>query len=62
MKLDWFAGKDVYPLVPAVAVPRLASGGKPVSDHDPIVISLMLNPSQGNVHGKEQELREELSK
>jgi endonuclease/exonuclease/phosphatase family metal-dependent hydrolase len=40
MKLDWFTGKDVYPLAPAVAVPGLASGGKPVSDHDPIVISL----------------------
>ena len=40
MKLDWFAGKDVLPLAPAVAVHGLTDGGKPVSDHDPIVISL----------------------
>jgi hypothetical protein len=45
-----------------VAVPGLTAGGKPVSDHDPIVISVTLNSSQRNVHGKEQELREELSK
>jgi endonuclease/exonuclease/phosphatase family metal-dependent hydrolase len=45
MKLDWFAGKDVRPLAPAVAIPELASEGKPVSDHDPIVISVALNPS-----------------
>ena len=62
MKLDWFAGKDVHPLAQAVAVPGLAAGGKPVSDHDPIVISVALKSSQRNVHGKEQELREELSK
>jgi hypothetical protein len=40
MKLDWFAGKDIRPLAPAAAVPGLAVDGKPVSDHDPIVISL----------------------
>jgi endonuclease/exonuclease/phosphatase family metal-dependent hydrolase len=40
MKLDWFAGKDIHPLAPAAAVPGLAIDGKPVSDHDPIVISL----------------------
>ena len=62
MKLDWFAGKDVRPLAPAVAVHGLADGGKPVSDHDPIVISVELNSLQRNVHGKQQELREELSK
>ena len=62
MKLDWFAGKDVRPLAPAVAVHGLADGGKPVSDHDPIVISVAFNSSQRDVHGKQQELREELSK
>jgi len=40
MKLDWFAGKDIRPLAPGAAVPGLAIDGKPVSDHDPIVISL----------------------
>jgi endonuclease/exonuclease/phosphatase family metal-dependent hydrolase len=62
MKLDWFTGKEIQPLAPAVAVPGLAFGGKPVSDHDPIVISVALKPSQRNVDGKQQELREELSK
>jgi endonuclease/exonuclease/phosphatase family metal-dependent hydrolase len=38
MKLDWFAGKGIRPLAPAVAVPGLQAHGKPVSDHDPIVI------------------------
>ena len=62
MKLDWFAGKDVLSQAPAVAVPGLTAGGKPVSDHDPIVISVKLISSQRDVHGKQQELREELSK
>ena len=42
MKLDWFAGKEIRPVGPAVAVPGLAFDGKPVSDHDPIVISLAI--------------------
>lgn len=42
MKLDWFAGKDVHPLAPAVAIPGLG-----VSDHDPIVISVALT-GRGN--------------
>ena len=40
MKLDWFTGKRVEPLAPAMAVPGLAVGGKPVSDHDPIVVTI----------------------
>jgi endonuclease/exonuclease/phosphatase family metal-dependent hydrolase len=40
MKLDWFAGKGLRPLGPAIAVPGLNAGGKPVSDHDPIVLNL----------------------
>jgi len=38
MKLDWFAGKGLEPLAPAVAVAQLWSDNKPVSDHDPIVL------------------------
>jgi hypothetical protein len=41
MKLDWFAGKDLQASAPAVAIPDLLSEGKPVSDHDPIVVSLV---------------------
>jgi endonuclease/exonuclease/phosphatase family metal-dependent hydrolase len=44
MKLDWFAGKDLSPQGPAVAVPELAHEGRPVSDHDPIALSFTLNP------------------
>lgn len=40
MKLDWFTGKSMRPLAPAVAIPGLVYNGKPVSDHDPIVISV----------------------
>jgi endonuclease/exonuclease/phosphatase family metal-dependent hydrolase len=42
MKLDWFAGKHIRALAPAVAVPGLKAGGKPVSDHDPIVVTMRL--------------------
>lgn len=38
MKLDWFAGKGVTAVAPAVVVPGLEAGGRPVSDHDPIVV------------------------
>ncbi|HLH32222.1 MAG TPA: endonuclease/exonuclease/phosphatase family protein [Terriglobia bacterium] len=62
MKLDWFAGRDIQPLAPAVAIPGLATDGKPVSDHDPIVLSFTLDSLQRDVHGEQQELREELSK
>jgi endonuclease/exonuclease/phosphatase family metal-dependent hydrolase len=41
MKLDWFAGKGIRALAPAVALPRLTEDSKPVSDHDPIVISIV---------------------
>jgi endonuclease/exonuclease/phosphatase family metal-dependent hydrolase len=37
MKLDWFAGRGIQPLAPAVAVPDLK-----VSDHDPIVLTAQL--------------------
>ncbi len=40
MKLDWFAGQGLRPLQPAVAISGLNAGGKPVSDHDPIVIDV----------------------
>jgi hypothetical protein len=42
LKLDWFAGKGIRAVSPAVAVPNLVSGGKPVSDHDPIVLTAAL--------------------
>jgi hypothetical protein len=40
MKLDWFTGKRVEPLAPALSVPGLSVGGKPVSDHDPIMVTI----------------------
>lgn len=40
MKLDWFAGRHIDALAPAAAVPGLKAGGKPVSDHDPIVLAI----------------------
>jgi endonuclease/exonuclease/phosphatase family metal-dependent hydrolase len=40
MKLDWFAGKQMDPIGPARAVPDLSVQGKPVSDHDPIVVEV----------------------
>jgi hypothetical protein len=43
MKLDWFAGKGIRPLAPAVAVPGLSQGQERVSDHDPIVMLLSLS-------------------
>jgi calcineurin-like phosphoesterase family protein len=42
MKLDWFAGKGIEPIAPAAVVAGLTSEGKPVSDHDPIVLSLRI--------------------
>jgi endonuclease/exonuclease/phosphatase family metal-dependent hydrolase len=36
MKLDWFAGKGVAPIAPAVAISGLHTGADPISDHDPI--------------------------
>ena len=39
MKLDWFAGKKIQPQAPALVIQGLNDGGKPVSDHDPIVLS-----------------------
>lgn len=38
MKLDWFAGNGLLPLGPAEVLQGLAFNGKPVSDHDPIVV------------------------
>lgn len=40
LKLDWFAGKDVARAGEAYAVPNLSHDGRPVSDHDPIVLSV----------------------
>jgi endonuclease/exonuclease/phosphatase family metal-dependent hydrolase len=37
MKLDWFAGRGIQPLAPAVAAPGLR-----VSDHDPIILTAQL--------------------
>jgi endonuclease/exonuclease/phosphatase family metal-dependent hydrolase len=62
MKLDWFAARNMQALACAVAIPGLLSGGKPVSDHDPIVVSLSPQSLKRDVHRKEQELREELPK
>jgi hypothetical protein len=42
MKLDWFAGKEIEPLAPSSAVSGLTAEGKPVSDHDPIVVEICL--------------------
>jgi hypothetical protein len=39
MKLDWFAGKKIHSKSPAVVIHDLNDGGKPVSDHDPIVLA-----------------------
>src|SRR5262245_55882289 len=39
MKLDWFAGKKIRPQAPALVIQGLNDGGKPVSDHDPIVLT-----------------------
>jgi endonuclease/exonuclease/phosphatase family metal-dependent hydrolase len=39
MKLDWFAGKKIQPQSPALVIHGLNDGGKPVSDHDPIVLA-----------------------
>jgi len=45
MKLDWFAGKQLQAMAPGLAVSDLTAGGKAISDHDPIVVSLCLRDS-----------------
>ena len=40
MKLDWFAGKQLQAVAPGLAVSDLTAGGKAISDHDPIVVSI----------------------
>jgi endonuclease/exonuclease/phosphatase family metal-dependent hydrolase len=42
MKLDWFAGKRLRAVAPAQVLGGLQFRGKPVSDHDPIVVSFVL--------------------
>src|SRR4029077_6523671 len=42
MKLDWFAGSEILPLQPASVISGLTDGGRPVSDHDPIVLSFSI--------------------
>lgn len=42
MKLDWFAGLGIQPEQPASAIPGLVDDGRPVSDHDPIVLRFQL--------------------
>jgi len=42
LKLDWFAGRGVVKAGAVQAVGNLKHDGRPVSDHDPIVISLRL--------------------
>jgi endonuclease/exonuclease/phosphatase family metal-dependent hydrolase len=42
MKLDWFAGKQIKPLTPAVAIRGLTTAGKRISDHDPIALAFQL--------------------
>jgi endonuclease/exonuclease/phosphatase family metal-dependent hydrolase len=49
MKLDWFAGKDIRALAPAAALPGLLFEGKPVSDHDPITISIVPKKIQSGI-------------
>jgi len=41
MKLDWFAGREIEPMTRPVVVSDLTSQGKPVSDHDPIAMSVL---------------------
>src|SRR5262245_33892261 len=40
MKLDWFAGRQLRAAAPGLAVAGLTAGGKAISDHDPIAVSL----------------------
>jgi endonuclease/exonuclease/phosphatase family metal-dependent hydrolase len=47
MKLDWFAGKGVAPVAPAVAIPDLTDEGRRISDHDPIVLPFKVNDFPG---------------
>jgi endonuclease/exonuclease/phosphatase family metal-dependent hydrolase len=43
MKLDWFAGTGIQPQKPASVISGLMEEGRPVSDHDPIVLSFLIN-------------------
>jgi endonuclease/exonuclease/phosphatase family metal-dependent hydrolase len=38
LKLDWFAGRGIRPVGPAHAIAGLSDQGRPVSDHDPLVL------------------------
>jgi endonuclease/exonuclease/phosphatase family metal-dependent hydrolase len=42
MKLDWFAGRGVQPQQPASVISGLVHDGRPVSDHDPIVLTFSI--------------------
>src|SRR5215475_3126308 len=42
MKLDWFAGKEIKPLAPAVGIRGLTTRGKRISDHDPIALAFQI--------------------
>ena len=42
MKLDWFAGKEIVPVSPPLALAGLVDQGRPVSDHDPIALTFTL--------------------
>ncbi len=42
MKLDWFAGSGIRPREPAAVISGLRDEGRPVSDHDPIVLSFQI--------------------
>jgi endonuclease/exonuclease/phosphatase family metal-dependent hydrolase len=42
MKLDWFAGRGIQPEQPAAVISGLIHDGRPVSDHDPIVLTFSI--------------------
>ncbi len=46
MKLDWFAGTGIQPDAPAKAIAGLEENGRPVSDHDPIVLAFKVGRPQ----------------
>ena len=39
-RLDWFAGRKVKPVAPAVERPRAAADGRPLSDHSALVVDV----------------------
>src|SRR5581483_11039772 len=41
MKLDWFAGRGIRRIGVPLVIGGLTDAGKPVSDHDPIVLSFL---------------------